>query len=243
MRISRIHTAQPLRPGELIRLEARPSHYLVRVLRLRRDGVLRVFNGESEQDYAAVLESPDERAALVRVGEVIPNPRESPLRLTLAQALCRGEKMDLVLQKAVELGVFAIQPLVSERTEVQLDQERSQRRLQHWRGVVIGACEQSGRSCVPEVHAPMALMDWLATQPRDQLVVLEPGASRGLASLPATCALSLVIGPEGGFSGRELESFSVLGIQVCSLGPRVLRTESAGLAAIAVLQSRFGDLV
>lgn len=243
MRVSRIHTPQPLSAGALLRLETQPSHYLVRVLRLRKGVALRLFDGVDEADWTATLVQPEDRGAVVEIGERVPNVVESPLRLTLAQALCRGEKMDLVLQKAVELGVSAVQPLVTERTEVQLDAERGSKRAQHWRGVMIGACEQSGRSRIPDLHALATLPEWLATQDPRALVALEPGADLRLSGVvPMDRALTLVVGPEGGFGEREIAMFAARGVRCVRLGPRVLRTESAGLAALAALQALHGDL-
>lgn len=243
MRVPRIHTPQPLHGGTLLRLEAQPSHYLVRVLRLRKAAPLRLFNGEEDQDWHASLVQPDDRAAVVEIGTPVLNRSESPLRLTLAQALCRGEKMDLVLQKAVELGVAAIQPLLTERTEVQLDAERSSKRALHWRGVMIGACEQCGRSRVPELLPLATLPDWLVNQSAATLVALEPSASDGLHSVqPVEQGLTLLVGPEGGLADRELATLAAREVRCVRLGPRILRTESAGLAAIAALQFRWGDL-
>lgn len=242
MRISRLYTDQPLLSGQSLVLQAAASHYLCRVLRARRGHALRLFNGLTDTDFEAVLERPDDKSAAVHVGAAIENHRESPLRITLAQALCRGEKMDLVLQKAVELGVSAIQPLVTERTEVHLDVERTAKRALHWRGVVLGACEQSGRSRVPQLHPVMNLEDWLVASVGSARLALDPEAATGLSQLNVGEAISLIIGPEGGFSDRELAALRAAEVQGARLGPRVLRTETAGLAAIAALQARFGDL-
>lgn len=241
MRLCRLFTDQPLSAGERLVLQPAASHYLCRVLRARRGFSVRLFNGTSDSDFEAVLEQPSDTAALLQVGSELANLRESSLRITLAQALCRGEKMDLVLQKAVELGVAAVQPLLTERTEVHLDAERSARRAGHWRGVVLGACEQSGRSRVPQLHPVLALDEWLAASANSPCIALDPTATATLGELEIGSELSLVIGPEGGFSERELAAMSSVGVRCARLGPRVLRTETAGLAAIAVLQSRCGD--
>lgn len=243
MRVSRIYTPQPLHAGAVVRLESQPSHYLVRVLRLRKGAALKLFDGVDDADWSATLVQPEERGAVVEIGERIPNHVESPLRLTLAQALCRGEKMDLVLQKAVELGVAAVQPLLTARTEVQLDAERGHKRALHWRGVMIGACEQSGRARIPVLHPLIALPEWLAGQDPQTLVALEPGAGTGLSGVrPHNSALTLIVGPEGGFGEREIALFEAREVRCVRLGPRVLRTESAGLAALAALQALHGDL-
>lgn len=243
MRVSRIHTPQPLHAGAVVRLEAQASHYLVRVLRLRKGAVLKLFDGVDDADWSATLVQPEDRGAVVEIGERIDNYAESPLRLTLAQALCRGEKMDLVLQKAVELGVAAVQPLLTARTEVQLDAERGNKRALHWRGVMIGACEQSGRSRIPALYPLSALPEWLAGQDPQSLVALDPAGSAGLSHVhPCNGALTLIVGPEGGFGEREIDLFRARAVRCVRLGPRVLRTESAGLAALSALQALFGDL-
>jgi 16S rRNA (uracil1498-N3)-methyltransferase len=236
-----LYTDQALTSGEVLVLQPAASHYLCRVLRARRGFIVRLFNGLSDADFEAVLEEPDDRSARLKIGACIVNWRESPLRISLAQALCRGEKMDLVLQKAVELGVCSVQPLVTERTEVHLDAERTSKRGLHWRGVVLGACEQSGRARVPELCAVRDLDDWLASASAVPRVALDPNAASTLGALAIADAVCLIVGPEGGFSDRELASFEAADVQRVRLGPRVLRTETAGLAAIAALQARFGD--
>jgi 16S rRNA (uracil1498-N3)-methyltransferase len=166
---------------------------------------------------------------------------ESPLRITLAQALARGEKMDLVLQKASELGVAAIVPIVTERCEVKLDAERGEKRSAHWRGVIAAACEQSGRARLPELSPPLLLRDWLASGVRGWY--LDPEGAQGLRDLDLSAhpALTLVIGPEGGLGERDLGALRAAGFSGLRLGPRVLRTETAGLAALAALQALAGD--
>jgi 16S rRNA (uracil1498-N3)-methyltransferase len=165
---------------------------------------------------------------------------ESPLRITLAQAIARGEKMDWVLQKATELGVEAVVPLLTERTEVKLDAERSEKRSAHWRGVVIAACEQCGRARVPAIAAPVTLRDWLAGRATPGWF-LDPDAERGLRD-PEPGELTLVVGPEGGLGDRDLASLRAAGFRGLRLGPRILRTETAGVAVLAALQALHGDL-
>jgi 16S rRNA (uracil1498-N3)-methyltransferase len=173
---------------------------------------------------------------------------ESPLALTLAQGICRGDKMDLVLQKATELGVHAVQPLISERTEVRLDAEREAKRMLHWQQVIASACEQSGRAALPALASPQALPAWLGqiggadVAAGAMRLMLDPEGDISLRDLPAPGAAILAVGPEGGFSDNERELLQRMGFKTLRLGPRVLRTETAGLAAIAVLQSHWGDL-
>lgn len=225
------------------------ANHLTRVLRLRSGDSVQLFNGDG-REYRATLTSLERKRTLARVeDEVSPLP-ESPLRLTLAQGLCRGEKMDLVLQKATELGVLAIQPLATERTEVRLDAEREMRRVAHWRQVVASACEQSGRARLPELAAPLSLPNWLvqmdATLPPENAqsirLMLDPEGDASLRDLSVATDAILAVGPEGGFSENEGALLQRMGFVRLRLGPRVLRTETAGLAAIAALQSHWGDL-
>ena len=226
------------------------ANHLTRVLRLRVGDSLNLFNG-SGKEFRAQLQSVERKRTLVRVEAELPGMSESPLRLTLAQGLCRGEKMDLVLQKATELGVQAVQPLITERTEVKLDAEREARRMGHWRQVLISACEQSGRARLPGLEAPIALPGWLAadrsaaeTAEKNSTIrlMLDPEGEHSLRELPAFSAATLAVGPEGGFSEHERSLLQRAGFITLRLGPRVLRTETAGLAAIAALQSHWGDL-
>jgi 16S rRNA (uracil1498-N3)-methyltransferase len=241
VRISRIFTAQDLNPDSSLLLEEKSSHYLTRVLKLRAGDPLVVFNGDGF-DYAAEISSINRKLVELSVSAKLPAAAESKLQITLVQAISRGERMDLTLQKATELGVSAIRPLLTERVEVKLDQKRTEKRMVHWRGVVISACEQSGRAKVPEVFSPGSLDDWLALESDAQRLVLEPQAEQSLAGQTfSNGQLELLVGPEGGFSENELRKLKIGGVKAVSLGPRVLRTETAGPAAIAVLQSIAGD--
>ncbi len=241
MRISRLFTDQPLAPDAEVELEARTGHYLQRVLRLRPGDALVLFNGDGS-DYAAEYVGGPKAKVRVRVNARLPASAESPLPLVLVQAVGKGDRMDYSLQKATELGVAAIQPLFTERTEVRLDGSRLERREAHWRGVIVAACEQSGRAKLPELRAAVSLEAWLEP-PFDGLrVVLAPGADRPLAGVnPGQEGVDVVVGPEGGFSEREREVMERRGCVSVSLGPRVLRTETAGPAALAVLQAVAGD--
>ena len=239
MRLSRTHVDAPLAPGAVVALSENATGHLVRVLRLGLGDACIVFNGDGA-DYEARLVSLGKRGAEVEVMARHALANESPLRITLAQAIARGEKMDWVLQKATELGVEAIAPLLTERTEVKLDAERSEKRSAHWRGVVIAACEQCGRARVPTISAPMALRDWLAGRATPGWF-LDPDADRGLRELEPG-ELTLVIGPEGGLGDRDLAALRAAGFRSLRLGPRILRTETAGVAALAALQALHGDL-
>ena len=243
MRTIRTHVAQPLAIGRTLRLPEDASAHLLRVLRLGPGSVVRLFNGDGH-DYEATLLTADRRGAEAEVTARHAVAVESPLRITLAQGIARGEKMDLVLQKATELGVAAFAPVVTERTEVKLDAERTGKRLAHWQGVVVAACEQSGRAVVPRVAEPLSLAAYAAAETAALRLVLDPRGgvgARGL-SLPAGTTVALVAGPEGGLSERDLAILHAAGFTGLKLGPRILRTETAGLAAIAALRAHHGDL-
>jgi 16S rRNA (uracil1498-N3)-methyltransferase len=240
MRLTRSFVDAPLAVGATVALSADATTHLVRVLRLGLGDACIVFNGDGA-DYEARLVSLGKRGAEVELMARREVMRESPLRVTLAQALARGEKMDWVLQKATELGVTAIVPLITERTEVKLDAERGEKRSAHWRGVVAAACEQCGRATLPTLAAPQALRDWLAGVPAPGWF-LDPEAEPGLRDAPVHDGLVLVVGPEGGLGERDLAALRAAGFRGLRLGPRILRTETAGVAALAALQALHGDL-
>lgn len=241
MAAPRVFTDQALADGARIALEAGPSHHLLRVLRLKAGAELHVFNGRGGC-HRARLAGSDGARALVEVGAIDRDDRESPLAVTLAIGISRGERMDWIVQKSVELGVTAIQPLTTQRTEVRLKGERSARKLTHWRQIAIAACEQSGRNRVPEIHAPQPFQAILDS-PAELRLVLAPGAVQSLVGLAdAPQSLSLLIGPEGGLAAEEIAAAEAAGFLAVGLGPRVLRTETAPLAALAICQARWGDL-
>jgi 16S rRNA (uracil1498-N3)-methyltransferase len=237
MRTTRVFHPQPLADGVEFALDPGAARHLTRVLRLRAGDAFVAFDGTGVDWPATLLD--DARA---RTGKGARRDTESPLAVTLVQGISRGERMDWTLQKAVELGVVRVVPVIAARTGVRLDGAREEKRLAHWRGVMVAACEQSGRSVVPEL-APVATLDgWLATLAAPALV-LDPTASAGLAEFRAHAqAVTLVVGPEGGFSPAELAAARAAGCTPARLGPRVLRTETAGVAALAALQALFGDL-
>jgi 16S rRNA (uracil1498-N3)-methyltransferase len=243
MRRIRAFVDAALEPGATVVLPRFAAEHLVRVLRLPDGAPVTCFNGDG-RDYAGTLRLAGREALFACAQAEPPAAAESPLRVTLAQCIARGEKMDGVIQKAVELGVGAIAPLASERTEVKLDPEREARRMAHWRGVVLSACEQCGRATVPELWSPRALPDWAADLPAGPLrLALAPGGDLRLSDLAIPAAgVVAVVGPEGGLSDRDLAALDAAGFRRLSLGPRVLRTETAGPALLAALQARAGDL-
>lgn len=243
MRIPRLYQPGPLSAGDTITLDGTGLTHAVRVLRLRAGAELVLFDGRGGE-YAAVLERAERRSATVRIERHSPVERESPLHVTLVQGLSRGERMDYTLQKAAELGVAAIRPVLCERSAPSGDAGRLHKRWQHWRGVLIGACEQCGRNTPPELAEPLPLTDWLDGFARDGLhLLLDPLADTGLHALPRPPGpITLLVGPEGGLSDAERDRARGVGFRGVRLGPRVLRTETAGMAALAVLQARWGDL-
>ncbi len=243
MRTIRLHVDLPLTPDSDVTLPAAAAGHATRVLRLRSGDALVLFNGDGH-DYPAHLRGVSRAGASVRIAaRTAPAAPESPLALTLAQGIARGDKMDLILQKATELGVTRIVPLITDRTEIRLDAERSGKRMDHWRGVIAGACEQCGRARLPELSTPRSLAEWTTTVDAiDGLRLrLDPGAADGPRALPAFTAACLVAGPEGGLAPADHALLQAAGFAGLRLGPRVLRTETAGLAALAVLQALHGD--
>ncbi len=244
MRLTRCPVELPLSLGQTLALPEETANHLVRVMRMREGEGCVLFNGDGN-DYAATLTSVGKREVRVSIDSAQPVDNESPLAITLLQGIARGEKMDLILQKATELGVARIIPVNAERTEVKLDAARAEKRLAHWRSVVGSACGQSGRARIPQVDAPLALAAAAMSLPADSLrLTLDPLGEHRLATLQAAPANGVVvaIGPEGGWSPRDRQQLADAGFQGLQLGPRILRTETAGLAAIAALQARLGDL-
>ncbi len=244
MRVTRVHVDAVLAIGITVVLPEAAATHLLRVLRLRVGDACVLFNGDG-CDYGARIIAIDKRAVRVEVGSIHPLDNESPLRIVLLQALARGDRMDWILQKATELGVNAVIPVMTERSEVKLDAERSGKRGWHWRSVIVAACEQSGRAMVPTIAMASSLEQALKVLPEgSQRLVLAPAAVRGLGDIEVSCNCVQVIavGPEGGWSTRDIMSLTGAGFAEVRLGPRILRTETAGVAAITALQSRFGDL-
>jgi 16S rRNA (uracil1498-N3)-methyltransferase len=243
MRTIRIHVDQPLAIASELNLPPQAAEHVVRVLRMNPGEPLTVFNGDGN-DYAAVIVAVGKREVMLRIEQVRPLANESPLQLTLAQGVARGEKMDLIVQKATELGVVRIVPLLTERSEVKLDAARAEKRLMHWRAVAASACEQSGRARLPEIAAALPLSTWLTSLTGDDALrlALLPEAARSSRELRFNGAGGLlVVGPEGGLGERDISALTAAGFDGLRLGPRILRTETAGLAALAALQALHGD--
>jgi 16S rRNA (uracil1498-N3)-methyltransferase len=239
---SRVFVNEPLSPGGQIILPADAARHLVQVLRMRLGEHFILFNGHGGE-YEATLQAISKRETVATVGARRDVNRESPLHITLAQCVSKGDRMEYTLQKAVELGVTEIVPLLSSRTVVKLDAERWERKLEHWQGIVVSACEQSGRTRLPALRAVADISHWLRYSPTDSIkLVLAPGAREGLRKLKSTVKpVTLLVGPEGGLSNIEIVQAETLGFSPLSLGPRVLRTETAGVAALAAIQALWGD--
>ncbi|MCG2585888.1 16S rRNA (uracil(1498)-N(3))-methyltransferase [Massilia sp. TS11] len=238
--MSRFYCPQPLEPGSEIELPTTVAHHL-HVLRLAPGAPLRLFNG-SGGEVQAELSSIEKRRATARIQTWIGREAELPYALTLAQALPEGSKMDWIIEKAVELGVAGVQPLAAARSVVRLDAERAARRQQHWEGVIIAAAEQCGRNRLAHLAPLSKLQDWLALPHLHKRVLLSPRAEQSLAAWARhqpPQALSLLVGPEGGFSDAEEAAALAAGAIALSMGPRVLRTETAGLAALAMLNAHW----
>jgi len=241
LRIHRVHTHQALEPGIEVVLREGAAHYLGRVLRVIPGQAIVLFNGDGS-DYASEVVRAGRRDLVLAVNSRLPGLAEPALGITVVQGMSRGERMDQTLQKCTELGAAAFQPLFSERSEVRLQGEKLERRLEHWQGVVISACEQCGRSRVPPVRPPLTLSGWLEQASPGVRLVLDPEASQPLAGLEPPRSIELAVGPEGGFSEAEVERMRAGGVVGVRLGPRILRTETAAPAAVAVLQCLAGDL-
>jgi 16S rRNA (uracil1498-N3)-methyltransferase len=232
--------------GALVALDARRSHHLVRVLRLASGDAVEAFDGFGNC-FEASVEKADPRECMLRLGPARRRDVESHLRITLAQCLSSGDRMDWTIEKAVELGVRAIVPLASARSQVRLDAARAARKHEHWKNIVESACAQSGRSLLPTLHPLQPLAQFVGsatgTMPAERRLVLDPMADRALSAAGVRRGESLVllVGPESGFSEEELRAAHAAGFEGLKIGPRVLRTETAGLATIAALQALAGD--
>ena len=242
MRIPRIYTQQPLAAGANVTLEESASRHLCQVLRMQGGDALTLFNGDG-CSYRARIELADKKKATAAVLEAVREDNDSPLRIHLGIALSKGDRFDWVLQKATELGVSQVTPLYTQRVDVKLNRERSEKKQRHWQQVIVSACEQCGRNALPILDEPVALSQWLEGLEAEQKWVLSPAHSDNFRDAGKPDSAALLIGPEGGLDDSEVELALRSGFKALQLGPRILRTETAPVAAISILQYRWGDMV
>ncbi len=239
----RFYCAQPLSIGALVTLAGQTAHH-VQVLRLAPGDLITLFNGEGGE-YTATLGSIGKKSVDAEIKAFSPRETELPYAITLAQALPEASKMDWIVEKAVELGVAAIQPLAARRCVVRLSPERAEKKSAHWQGIVVAACEQSGRNRLPHLAEPADFSDWIGQHDLHLRILLTPRAEQSLSDWARhhpPQALTLVIGPEGGFTETEETAARAHNVLPLSMGPRVLRTETAGLAALAGLNAAWGEM-
>lgn len=243
MRIPRLYVEASLTPGDKLPLPETAFRHCVQVLRLGEGARVVLFNGNG-RDYTAALERVGRREASAAIISARENLTESPLELCLVQGISKADHMDLTIQKAVELGVRCICPVICARSQ-RIPRDRIPRRHAHWLAIAVSACEQSGRSRLPALMSPIELDEWLADigTPKQRLM-LDPRADAGLSdiTLDAAGTLEVLIGPEGGFADDELTRVTAAGVVAARMGPRVLRTETAAIAALTLIQARWGDL-
>lgn len=237
----RIHVAVSLIAGGDVVLPEGPARHVALVLRLREGAPLTLFDGAGHEAQATLVEVGRKRV-VARIEQVSAGSGESPLRVHLGQAISKGDRMDYAIQKSVELGVAAITPLYVEHGDVRLKGDREAKKLAHWQGVAISACEQCGRASVPTIHPPQTLTEWLAGRDESLRLVLHPATDDSWQQAEAVDTVALLIGPEGGLSDAEVDAARRAGFQALTLGPRILRTETAPVVALTLLQHHFGDL-
>lgn len=244
MRLTRVYVETPATTGKRLVIEGTAANHITRVLRLRSGDELTVFDG-SGGEFRARIEEFRKDAVVVCVDEHRTADRESPLSLTLAQGISRGERMDWIIQKATELGATRIVPVFTKRSVVRLDDKQAERKLQHWRAITVAACEQCGRNRLPDLATPIDFFDVLpeSVTPGATRLLLSPGGDLRIDDLrDIQSGVTVLIGPEGGLDEVEKEAAIAAGFKAVRMGPRVLRTETAAIAALTILQRYFGDL-
>ena len=242
MRISRIYTEQALNQESQIKLDGQQAHYLSKVLRLKANAELILFNGDGHE-YKSLITKIDKHSITLEIQSASLANSESPLHSILGLGLSRGERMDIAIQKSTELGVTEIVPLFTEFSEVRLQGDRLQKKLMHWQQIAISACEQSGRNQPPKVHSPLTFSNWCSALDCELKIIFEPGTDQRLPREEKITQVALLVGPEGGFSKQELDIAANNGFKAVGLGPRILRTETAPIAALTSLQLLWGDFL
>lgn len=241
MAISRIYIEDELTVEKQLQLPEAAGNHVGRVLRMRVSDPLILFNGQGGE-YRCKIVTINRAKVTVEITSFTDEERESSIQIELGQALSKGEKMDFTIQKAVELGVTKITPLITSYSNVRLDENKLDKKLDHWRKIIISACEQCGRNTLPELADISKIDDWYATTEADLKLLLAPDAESTLSELSEKPqSITIVIGPEGGLSRSEIKSLEENDFTGIRLGPRILRTETAGLTTIAALQNQFGD--
>jgi 16S rRNA (uracil1498-N3)-methyltransferase len=244
MHIPRIYLTQSLTENTTVELESSAAHHIATVMRMKAGRSIVVFNGQLHQgmfgEFEATLAYVSKKSVAVAVGRFVERKTESPLAVELGACLIKNDRMDWLLQKATELGVTTITPLWSEYTDVKIPEDRLEKKMRHWQQVVINACEQSGRVVVPVVHMPQKIQAWITTVNAEQKIVLHPYVESSASSHSSESA-ALLVGPEGGFSEQEVEFAVEKNFNGMVLGPRILRAETAPLAALTALQLQSGD--
>jgi 16S rRNA (uracil1498-N3)-methyltransferase len=243
MRLTRVYVDTPIVGGNRVVIEGSAVNHITRVLRLRSGDPLTLFDGRGGE-YGARIDEFRRDTVVVTVDHYREADRESPLSLTLAQGISRGERMDWIIQKATELGASRIVPVFTKRSMVKLDESQAERKLQHWRHIAVAACEQSGRNRVPELAMPLDFFEVLGDGgPTATRLLLSPEADQRIDDLDRVSkGITVLIGPEGGLTDMEHEAAVTAGFKPIRLGPRVLRTETAAIAALTIIQHYFGDL-
>ncbi len=242
MHIPRVYQACELAIGCELALDQRACHHLTNVLRLREGAPIILFNGQGGE-YAALLIQVKKKNVIVKVREFHDSSTESKLSIHLGQAISRSAKMDFALQKAVELGVTQITPLITQYCAIKISTQQLEKKYKHWQGIIINACEQSGRARIPILHKPCRLTSWKGFSSIELGLLLEPKTTATLHDIiQKPQSLALLIGPEGGLSTDEVALMKAQGVKAISLGPRILRTETATVCALSILQARWGDL-
>lgn len=239
MRIPRLYIDQDIAIDDIIKLDKPSASYLIKVLRLPLYAEVILFNGQGGSYKATLLDH--SKQAEVHVQEFTKDNNESPLKITLIQGISKGDHMDITIQKAVELGVQEIIPLICERTVVNLKGDRLEKKMKHWKGIVTSASEQSGRNILLNIHQPRKL-PIISLAKKQTGLILQPTADNNISKIQAPTSVAIMIGPEGGFTDEEIESSKEKGFKEVRFGPRVLRTETAAIAAISIIQSHWGDL-
>jgi 16S rRNA (uracil1498-N3)-methyltransferase len=241
MTISRIYQQQSLAVNTIIQISDKAFHHLAHVMRVKIGDEIILFNGNGSE-YLANISKIHKKYIEVTIISFIDKNIESNLNLHLAQGIARNEKMDFIVQKAVELGVKSITPLITERSNYKSMKERDEKRLQHWQSIIISACEQSGRNNLPAIAAPISYQEWLSALSKPYGFVLTPHSAGKLPNNISSESTYLLIGPEGGLSAKEIESAVNKNFHYLNLGPRILRTETATISALSIVQHCFGDL-